>query len=98
MLLNRREWLKTATSATAAMLLSGRSPMFAADSVGPATRRTPALAEYERLRFGVSYHFSMNTFTGNDYETGSVPASTYNPTHLDVRQWHWLRFSAIHAG
>ena len=29
----------------------------------------------------------MNTFTGNDYETGGVPASTYNPTHLDVRQW-----------
>src|SRR4051812_50126853 len=29
----------------------------------------------------------MNTFTGNDYETGGVPASTYNPTNLDVRQW-----------
>jgi alpha-L-fucosidase len=29
----------------------------------------------------------MNTFTGNDYETGSAHASTYNPTHLDVRQW-----------
>jgi alpha-L-fucosidase len=29
----------------------------------------------------------MNTFTGNDYETGSAPVSTYNPTHLDVRQW-----------
>jgi alpha-L-fucosidase len=39
------------------------------------------------MQFGVSYHFSMNTFTGNDYETGSVPASIYNPTHLDVRQW-----------
>src|SRR5438270_10719170 len=56
-------------------------------SVSPATTRTPALAEFERLQFGVSYHFSMNTFTGNDYETGGVPASTYNPTHLDVRQW-----------
>src|SRR5947199_8933267 len=29
----------------------------------------------------------MNTFTGNDYETGGVPASTYNPTNLHVRQW-----------
>jgi alpha-L-fucosidase len=55
--------------------------------VGPATSRTKALAKFERLRFGVSYHFSMNTFTANDYEKGSVPASTYNPTHLDVRQW-----------
>ena len=55
--------------------------------VGPASVRTAAQAEFERLRFGVSFHFSMNTFTGDDYETGSVPASTYNPTHLDVRQW-----------
>ena len=53
----------------------------------PATKRSSALAEFERLRFGVSYHFSMNAFTGNDYETGGVPASTYNPTHLDLRQW-----------
>ena len=53
----------------------------------PSTTRTQPLAEFERLRFGVSYHFSMNTFTGNDYETGGAPASTYNPTHLDVRQW-----------
>jgi alpha-L-fucosidase len=29
----------------------------------------------------------MNTFTGDDYETGNVPATTYNPTKLDVRQW-----------
>jgi len=29
----------------------------------------------------------MNTFTGDDYDVGSAPASTYNPTHLDVRQW-----------
>jgi len=29
----------------------------------------------------------MNTFTGDDYETGAAPASAYNPTSLDVRQW-----------
>ena len=88
MLINRREWLKTVAAAGAAALApAARSPLLAAETAGPATHRTPALAEYERLRFGVSYHFSMNTFTGNDYETGSVPASTYNPTHLDVRQW-----------
>ena len=58
-----------------------------AEPVGPATERTPALARYEQMRVGISYHFSMNTFTGNDYETGTVPASTYNPTRLDVNQW-----------
>lgn len=64
-------------------------PSFAATDagVGPATSKTPLLADYEALRFGVSYHFSMNTFTGDDYETGAVPATTYNPKRLDVRQW-----------
>jgi hypothetical protein len=83
--MNRREYLRIMAAAAGALSL--RSPLFAAEDIGSATHRTPVLAEYERLRFGVSYHFSMNTFTGNDYETGSAPASTYNPTHLDVRQW-----------
>jgi alpha-L-fucosidase len=55
--------------------------------VEPARRRNVVLKEYEQLQFGVSFHFSMNTFTGNDYETGGVAATTYSPTHLDVRQW-----------
>jgi alpha-L-fucosidase len=58
-----------------------------AAQIEPAIRSTRALKQFERLQFGVSYHFSMNTFTGDDYETGSVPAKTYNPTNLDVRQW-----------
>lgn len=55
--------------------------------IGPATARTPALAEYERLRFGCSFHFNIPTFTGDDYDVGRVPPTVYNPTHLDVRQW-----------
>ena len=62
-------------------------PLLAAPEIGPATERTPALAEYEKLRFGVSFHFNTPTFTGDDYDTGSKPATVYNPTHLDVRQW-----------
>jgi len=57
------------------------------DRIEPATHPTRTLREFEKLQFGVSFHFSMSTFTGNDYETGGVPASTYNPTNLDVRQW-----------
>ena len=45
--------------------------------MAPATERTPALAEYVRLRFGVSFHFSMPTFTGDDYDVGAVPATTW---------------------
>ncbi len=81
--MNRREFVKGAALGAA---LSSSS--FAdADAIGPATKRTPLLAEYEKLRFGVSYHYSMNTFTGDDYETGAVPATTYNPKRLDVHQW-----------
>jgi hypothetical protein len=68
--ISRRNCLKTIAATT---LLPGlRSPLFAADAPSPATRRTPALAEYERLRFGVSYHFSMNTFKG----AGRINASS----------------------
>jgi alpha-L-fucosidase len=86
--MNRRELLKRMAALSASALASSTTiPLTAAAPAAPATRRTRALAEYERLRFGVSYHFSMNTFTGDDYETGAVPAVIYNPKHLDVRQW-----------
>ena len=58
-----------------------------ASQVSPATELTPALDTYQKLRFGCSFHFGMPNFTGDDYDVGRVPASTYNPTHLDVRQW-----------
>jgi len=89
--MNRRELLSgSAALATACVIapkLAGLSAFADSAPVEPATRRTRVLGDYEEMQFGVSYHFSMNTFTGNDYETGGVPASTYNPTHLDVRQW-----------
>ena len=58
-----------------------------ARSIEPATSQNSALRTYQELRFGCSFHFGMPNFTGDDYDVGSVPASTYNPTHLDVRQW-----------
>jgi alpha-L-fucosidase len=84
--MNRREfsqWLP----ATAALFVARAANARSSGQVEPATGPTAALREFEKLQFGVSFHFSMNTFTGNDYETGGVPASTYNPTRLDVRQW-----------
>jgi alpha-L-fucosidase len=86
--MNRREMLQRAVMAATATLAAPLAGSFAATTkIEPATHRTRVLAKYEALQFGVSYHFSMNTFTGNDYETGSVAARTYNPTNLDVRQW-----------
>lgn len=85
--MNRRDLLKF----VAAGAIAGVGPrsLIAAStpSVGPAAQRSSALATYERLRFGCSFHFSIPTFTGDDYDVGKVPATTYNPTHLDVRQW-----------
>lgn len=72
------------TAAAAVMPASARMERLAA---GPAAVITPALETYQKLRFGCSFHFGMPNFTGDDYDVGRVPASTYNPTHLDVRQW-----------
>jgi len=82
--MNRRQF-SMGMAASAALFLPqlGR----ASRRIEPATHPTRSLREFEKLQFGVSFHFSMNTFTRNDYETGGVPASTYNPTNLDVRQW-----------
>ena len=88
--MNRRQLLSGLTAlASGAFLPKGGSQQATPLTHGaePATERTELLEKYEHLQFGVSFHFSMNTFTGNDYETGSVPATTYRPTHLDVRQW-----------
>ena len=84
--MNRREFSK-GMAVSAAAVVSRFSQAASAPRIEPATHRTHALREFEKRRFGVSFHFSMNTFTGNDYETGGVPASTYNPTNLDVGQW-----------
>jgi alpha-L-fucosidase len=83
--MNRRELLTGVAGWTAA----GFSKSLASDPklAAPRTERTRELAEFEALRFGISYHFSMNTFTGDDYDTGQAPATAYNPTHLDVEQW-----------
>src|SRR5438477_8393856 len=85
--MNRRQVLSGLAALSAGALTRSSQLIAAASAAAPSTVRTPSLAEFERLQFGISYHFSMNTFTGDDYETGKVPASTYNPTHLDVRQW-----------
>ena len=88
--MNRRRLLKymAAAPAVGAIANAFTDPLFAASTpLAPATEETTALADYQRLRFGCSFHFNIPTFTGDDYDVGKVPATTYNPTHLDVRQW-----------
>lgn len=88
--MNRRSLLKgLAVPAVGAMVNAFSRPLLAAEPVrsGPDSEITPLLANYQRLRFGCSFHFSTPTFTGDDYDQGKVPATVYDPTHLDVRQW-----------
>ena len=86
-MVNRRRLLQMGAAAGFAALLQGAEPLSASASVEPAHEMTPALKLYQSLRFGCSFHFGMPNFTGNDYDVGRAPASIYNPTHLDVRQW-----------
>jgi alpha-L-fucosidase len=39
------------------------------------------------MPLGVSFSFGMNSFTGNDYDEGTAPATTYAPDQLNVDQW-----------
>ena len=86
--MNRRRALQLLSTPPAGALLDRLRITGAAEQlVSPASEPTPALLEYQKLRFGCSFHFGMPNFTGDDYDVGRVPAATYNPTHLDVRQW-----------
>lgn len=87
--MNRRQVLKGIATPLLVPVLCGAEPFFAASeaSVGPASYRTPLLAQFESLRFGVSFSFGMNTFTGEDYDEGKRPPITYDPVRLDVKQW-----------
>lgn len=87
--MNRRQALKGLAAPLLVPALNSAVSLYAASesSVGPAAERTPQLAEFEKLRFGVSFCFGMNTFTGNDYDEGNAPPTIYNPSHLDVKQW-----------
>lgn len=53
----------------------------------PATERTPTLAQWESLKYGMFIHYGMSTFTQNEF--GQVPAMSfqYRPTNLNVEQW-----------
>ncbi|NIA16646.1 MAG: hypothetical protein GWP08_21560, partial [Nitrospiraceae bacterium] len=62
----------------------------------PATERTPVIARYEEMRYGMFIQFGMNTFIDIDQfgrsscgapEGPLPPSETYHPTDLDVDQW-----------
>lgn len=43
--------------------------------------------DFVDLRFGMFIHFNMPTFQEADWPDPQAPASSFNPTELDCRQW-----------
>jgi len=86
--MNRREFVRSA-AALSVLGLRGAADARAkgGSALAPAQRKTADLAHFERMPIGVSFHFSMNTFTGNDYDEGTAPATAYAPSALNVDQW-----------
>lgn len=53
----------------------------------PARERTPLLARWEALRYGMFIHYGLGTFTDDEYGRKNSQAADYRPTALDVDQW-----------
>ena len=43
--------------------------------------------EQIKRKYGMFIHFGINTFHNQEWTDGSKPASSYNPTYIDARQW-----------
>ena len=48
---------------------------------------SPRQLEWQKYEMYAFCHFGMNTFTGKEWGDGKTPASEFNPTSLDARQW-----------
>ncbi|MBV1851647.1 alpha-L-fucosidase [Catellatospora tritici] len=42
---------------------------------------------WQEAGFGLFLHFGVNTFHGREWSDGTLPASSFRPDALDVRQW-----------
>ncbi|MCU0960788.1 MAG: alpha-L-fucosidase [Pirellulaceae bacterium] len=56
--------------------------------VQPATGRTPVIAQWESLKYGMFIHFGLSTFMQEEYgKREEATCGEYQPTQLDTDQW-----------
>ena len=62
----------------------------------PTPATTPNARQQEQIdrRYGLFLHFGINTFLDIDWSDGTIPASSYQPTALDVDQWVQTAYEA----
>jgi alpha-L-fucosidase len=88
--MNRRPAPRRRLTRLQVMTLAIFAAVFAvscAKTPAPAEARTPLLAEWESLKFGMFIHYGMSTFTGQEFGETPAASSVYAPTALDVDQW-----------
>ena len=56
-------------------------------TVMPTQLRTPLIARWENLKYGMFIHYGMSTFDQSEINDGKSDPAVYAPTALDVRQW-----------
>ncbi|HEX8345486.1 MAG TPA: RICIN domain-containing protein [Actinoplanes sp.] len=89
--IRRRTLLKGAAGATGAAALGGTAAWSVATAPAASAAVAPAMqAALQRLvdwRFGLFMHFNMATFSDEEWATGGLPPTLFNPTQLDCAQW-----------
>lgn len=64
------------------------APLAAAEPLPrPLTTPTPRQALFMEQELGVFFHFTLNTFCGDEHGDGGRPATLFDPAELDADQW-----------
>ncbi len=50
-------------------------------------RPTATQLAWQRMHFGVFFHFGVNTFHAAEWSDGTLPAESFDPTDFDADQW-----------